>query len=41
MQPINFVGRAPQQVDEFLANLIKPILQANSDLLGETADLKV
>ena len=41
MQPINFVGRAPQQVDEFLGNLVKPILEANSDLLGETADLKV
>ena len=41
MQPINFVGRAPQQVDEFLGNLIKPILDANSELLGETADLKV
>ena len=41
MQPSAFVGRAPQQVDEFLDGLVRPILEENKDLLGETADLKV
>ncbi len=41
MEPINFVGRAPQQVEEFLAGLVQPILDANRDILGETAVLNV
>ncbi len=41
MQPIHFVGRAVEQVDEFLANCINPILEANRDILGESAQLKV
>ena len=41
MEPINFVGRAPQQVDEFLSGLVQPILDANKDILGETAILNV
>ena len=41
MQPIHFVGRAPEQVDEFLQDCVNPILEANRDLLGETASLKV
>ena len=41
MQPIAFVGRAPQQVTEFLQDYIKPILDANRDVLGESAALKV
>ena len=41
MQPISFVGRAPQQVTEFLQDYIKPILDANRDVLGESAALKV
>ena len=39
--PENFTGRAPQQVEEFLANVIAPILQANPDALGQTAALNV
>lgn len=34
MDPKLFVGRAPQQVDEFLAECIDPILFANKDLLA-------
>lgn len=34
MDPKLFVGRAPQQVDEFLADCIDPILAANKDLLA-------
>ncbi len=33
IDPILFVGRAPEQVDEFLAEEIDPILKANADLL--------
>lgn len=34
MDPKLFVGRAPQQVDEFLAECIDPILAANQELLS-------
>ena len=34
IDPSKFVGRAPEQVDEFLAQEIDPILQANKDLLA-------
>jgi len=33
IDPILFVGRAPEQVDEFLADEIDPILETNADLL--------
>lgn len=33
MDPKLFVGRAPQQVEEFLAEDIAPVLEANKDLL--------
>ena len=29
MAPENFIGRCPQQVDEFLANCVQPVLDAN------------
>ena len=29
MAPENFIGRCPQQVEEFLANCVKPVLDAN------------
>jgi adenylosuccinate lyase len=32
--PINFVGRAPEQVEEFISEEIDPILEANSDVLN-------
>ena len=41
MKPENFVGRAPQQVEEFLANDIAPILEANKDDLGMKAEINV
>lgn len=34
IDPKLFVGRSPQQVDEFLAEEIDPVLQANKDLLN-------
>lgn len=33
IDPILFVGRAPQQVDEFVAEEVDPILEANKDLI--------
>ena len=37
----NFIGRAPEQVDEFLEEYVHPLLDKNKDKLNLTADLKV
>ncbi|MCT4606790.1 MAG: adenylosuccinate lyase [Marinisporobacter sp.] len=36
-----FIGRAPQQVMEFIGEYIQPIVDENKDLLGIEVDLKV
>ncbi|MDD5921937.1 MAG: adenylosuccinate lyase [Eubacteriales bacterium] len=41
MKPENYVGRAPEQTAEFLNGVIKPILEANQDVLGLTAEINV
>jgi len=41
LAPARFVGRAPQQVDEFLAEEVEPIRRVYADRLGEDADLAV
>ncbi len=41
LQPEHFTGRAPEQVTEFLAECVKPVLEANKDVLGEKAELSV
>lgn len=41
MQPSRYVGRAPEQVTEFLAEVVQPILDANKDVLGMTAEINV
>ena len=41
MEPSRYVGRAPQQVDEFLAEVIQPILDENKEVLGMTAEINV
>ncbi|MBQ9198791.1 MAG: adenylosuccinate lyase [Lachnospiraceae bacterium] len=41
LEPINFVGRAPQQTEEFLDEVVKPILEANKEILGVTAEINV
>lgn len=41
LQPEHFTGRAPEQVKEFLAEYVKPVLDANKDVLGEKAELSV
>lgn len=40
MNPENFIGRSPQQVEEFVAEYVKPILDANRDILNETFEMK-
>lgn len=41
LDPMNFIGFAPIQTEEFLAEHVKPILDANQDLIGLETDLKV
>ncbi|NLK38005.1 MAG: adenylosuccinate lyase [Epulopiscium sp.] len=38
MVPKNFVGRAPQQVEEYIRDYVQPILEKNKDLLTEKQD---
>lgn len=41
MDPKKYVGRAPQQVEEFLDEVINPILEENAGDLGLEADITV
>ena len=41
MLPENFIGRAPQQVDEFIAEEIDPILEENKGYIKEYDEVKV
>ncbi len=41
MKPELFIGRSPEQVDEFIAEYVKPILDANKDILDEKAEINV
>ena len=41
LQPEAFTGRAPQQVEEYLDSYIRPLLSANPDDIGLTAELSV
>lgn len=41
LEPKNFVGRAPEQTEEFIQEVIKPILNENKELLGITAEINV
>lgn len=41
MEPAKFVGRAKEQTEEFIAEVIKPILDENQEMLGLKADIKV
>ena len=41
LQPEAFTGRAPRQVEEYLTEVIDPILEANRELLGEKAENNV
>lgn len=41
MEPSKYIGRAKEQTEEFIEEVIQPILDANKDLLGLKADIKV
>lgn len=41
MEGIRYVGRAPRQVEIYLRDTVRPILDANEDLLGLTAEINV
>jgi adenylosuccinate lyase len=41
MDPTKFTGRAKEQTEEFIQEVIQPILEANKELLGLKADIKV
>ena len=41
MDPKKYVGRAPQQVEEFLDEVIRPVLEENKEVLGMKAEINV
>ena len=41
MEPSRYVGRAPRQVEGFLEEVIRPVLEANKEALGMTAEINV
>lgn len=41
LKPAAFVGRAPQQVDEFLCSQVEPIRRKYAEVLGQTGQLEV
>ncbi|MCD8122266.1 MAG: adenylosuccinate lyase [Clostridiales bacterium] len=41
MEPSKYVGRAPQQVEEFLDEVIRPLLDENREILGRKAEITV
>lgn len=40
MQPENYIGRCPQQVDEFIENCVKPVIEANG-VSDDVAEINV
>ena len=41
LKPENYIGRAPEQTEEFIRDYIMPIIEENKDLLGIKAELSV
>ena len=41
LDPSKYVGRSKEQVEEYLAEIINPILDANKEELGMTAEINV
>lgn len=41
MEPSNYVGRAPQQTEEYIREEVEPVLKAHEDELGMKAEIKV
>ncbi len=40
-EPKNYVGRAPQQVEDYLNEYVKPVIEENKDLLGVEIEINV
>ena len=40
-RPERFIGRAPQQVEEFLASEVEPLLTARDELVGASGEVRV
>ena len=41
LDPVNFIGGSREQVEEFLSEIILPVLEKNRDVLGEKQELSV
>ena len=41
MQPERYVGRAPKQTEDYINEVVNPILEENKEVLGLTAEIKV
>ena len=41
LNPSDFVGRAPQQTEEFIRDFVNPVLEKNQELLGVEVELTV
>ena len=41
MQPLRYIGRSKEQVEQFLSKHIQPILENYEDLLGEHTEILV
>ena len=41
MDPAKYVGRAPLQVEQFLKEVVEPVLEKNKDILGMKAEINV
>ena len=41
MEPSRYTGRAKEQTEAFIANVVQPVLDAHKDLLGMTAEINV
>jgi len=41
LEPSKYIGRAPSQTEEYIENFVKPVLEANKDILGITQEINV
>ena len=41
MDPAKYVGRSVRQVEVYLRDEVRPVLEANKELLGLTAEINV
>ena len=41
MDPSKYTGRSEEQVEEFVADFVNPVLEENKEILGMTAEINV